>query len=109
MQKTRCVPDPGDTPMADGEWQAREDSTNCSRDLGDTIPNLCGLGLGRLGLSDHLEGCPGRRKPPVAKVLWQVMRVHEYTLKELSLLLGLYYLTISVIAGQVEKAPRHKE
>lgn len=36
------------------------------------------------------------------------MRVHEYTLKDLSLHLGLHYLTISLIAGQVEKAQKHQ-
>ena len=36
------------------------------------------------------------------------MRVHEYTLKELSLHLGLHYSTISVIVGQVEKARKHQ-
>jgi putative transposase len=41
----------------------------------------------------------------------QAMRVHEYTLKELSEYLGLHYSTISVIAERVEeeqKTPKIK-
>ena len=38
----------------------------------------------------------------------RAMRVHEYTLKDLSLHLGLHYSTISAIAGQVEKAQKHQ-
>jgi putative transposase len=41
--------------------------------------------------------------------IYQAMRLHEYTLKELAGHLGLHYSTISVIAGQVEKTQKHQK
>jgi DNA-binding MarR family transcriptional regulator len=41
--------------------------------------------------------------------IYQAMRLHEYTLKELAGHLGLHYSTISVIAGKVEKTRKHQK
>jgi putative transposase len=39
----------------------------------------------------------------------EAMRVHEYTLKELSAHLGLHYSTISVVATKLDKASQHQK
>jgi len=39
----------------------------------------------------------------------EAMRVHEYTLKELSAFLGLHYSTVSVIAKKVDKQAQHQK
>ncbi len=43
------------------------------------------------------------------EMIYQAMRIHEYTLKELSRHLGLHYSTISVIATQVDKEKKHQK
>jgi len=41
--------------------------------------------------------------------IYQAIRVHEYTLKEVANFLGLYYSTISVIAKRVTEEKKHQE
>jgi REP element-mobilizing transposase RayT len=48
-------------------------------------------------------------KPTRNERIHRAMRVHEYTLKELSAHLGLHYSTISVIAKRVEEAQKHQK
>jgi len=41
--------------------------------------------------------------------IYQAVRVHEYTLKEVADYLGLYYSTISVIAKRAAEEKKHEE
>ena len=41
--------------------------------------------------------------------IYQAVRVHKYTLKEVADVLGLYYSTISVIAKRVDEEKKHQE
>ena len=41
--------------------------------------------------------------------IYQAVRVHEYTLKEVADFVGLYYSTISVIAKQVAEERKHQK
>ena len=48
-------------------------------------------------------------KPSRNRKIREVMRSHEYTLKELSAHLGLHYSTVSVIAKNVDEVQEHQK
>jgi hypothetical protein len=50
-----------------------------------------------------------RDKPARNERIHRAMRIHEYTLKELSNYLGLHYSTISVIAKHIDEESKHQK
>ena len=48
-------------------------------------------------------------KPSRNEQIYQAVRVHEYTLKEVADFVGLYYSTVSVIAKRVTDEKKHQK